>query len=238
MAKKAAKHAGKLQKKVAVVPKAAAFDWITPDLRVLAMPVSDLILDPKNAKDHGESDLEKLSQSLKKYGQRKPINVQVTPQGNIIRAGNGTYLAALKLGWTHIAAVKIEEDDASATGFAIADNRLSELSTWNKDRLNELLGEFNFDDDFIGALATDLLESLDADASAALEDLEPTEPQPESPPAGGSDSAEKKPRANGQTTGPRISDWKIVIDCEDEMQQQALLDEFDQRKMKCRALMS
>lgn len=111
---------------------------IAEPLRQLAIPIDSLHLDPANARVHGEKNLAAIKASLAQFGQRKPIVVQRA--GMIVRAGNGTVTAAKALGWTEIAAVVLDDDNATAAQFAIADNRTAELAEWDPDVLATLLG--------------------------------------------------------------------------------------------------
>lgn len=108
---------------------------IHPSLASLAVPIASLVADPRNARLHSERNLRSIEDSLKAHGQRKPIVVQLP--GRVVRAGNGTMEAAQRLGWTHLAAVMVEESDAEALAFAIRDNRTAELAEWNLEVLAE-----------------------------------------------------------------------------------------------------
>ena len=123
-------------------------DNIIEQLKPLAVDIKDVKLDKKNARmGH---DVGKISASLIKYGQRKPIVVNKNTM--IIEAGNGTYQAAKAINWSHIAAVFVEDDEHTATGYALADNRLAELSEWNEANLLKSLShlgeEFFLVDEF------------------------------------------------------------------------------------------
>jgi DNA modification methylase len=74
--------------------------------------------------------------SLTSFGQRFPVVVQ--SKKNIVRAGNARLEAAKRLGWTHIAAIFVDESDLEATAFAIADNRTAELAGWDNGVLAQL----------------------------------------------------------------------------------------------------
>ena len=124
------------------------FVHIVEPLRALAVDLRELIHDPANARTHDRRNLDAIKASLRAYGQRTPIVVQITSDGRrIIRKGNGTTQAARELAeggdprWWMIAAVEVREDSLSATGYAIADNRTSELAAWDDDVLGALLQE-------------------------------------------------------------------------------------------------
>ncbi len=133
---------------------------VVESLQGLLEEIDTLQFDPKNARKHGEKNLEAIKSSLLKFGQRMPIVVQ--KDGMIVRAGNGRLQSAKELGWTHIAAVVVDESDVDAVAFAITDNRTSELAEWNSDvlvdHLKDLVGDdynmvpFGWDSDELGSL--------------------------------------------------------------------------------------
>ena len=108
----------------------------------LKVCVSSVQEDPHNARAHNDESTTQVADSLSQYGQRKPI--VVNSKTGHVEAGNGTLRAAKKLGWTHIAAVYVDDDHNTATGYAIADNRVAELSDWNTPALKALFD--NIDD--------------------------------------------------------------------------------------------
>lgn len=112
---------------------------IAQPLRPLAVPVADLTPDPANARLHPDRNLDAIEASLRVYGQRKPIVVR--REGMVVEAGNGTLEAAKRMGWTHVAAVLVDDDSVTATGYAIADNRTAELAVWDEEALARLLSE-------------------------------------------------------------------------------------------------
>lgn len=116
----------------------ANLSYIAEDIRGLALPIATLVPDPKNARSHDKDNLAAIKASLAKFGQRRPIVINVA-NGSVIEAGNGVYLAATELGWTHLAAVRVHDDPANQTGYALADNRTAELADWNDGVLRELL---------------------------------------------------------------------------------------------------
>lgn len=96
------------------------------------IPIEKLILDPCNVRKHNEKNLHAIKGSLARFGQTKPI---VVNNENIVIAGNGTLEAARALGWSEINIVRTTLAGAEATAYAIADNRTSELASWDMDSL-------------------------------------------------------------------------------------------------------
>ena len=152
-------------------------DHIAEGLRTLAVDITTLRQDPANARLHNEQNLEAIMSSLSKFGQRKPV--VVNKRDGIVEAGNGTLQAAKSLGWSHVAAVFVDDDPATATGFAIADNRTAELATWDEETLGKLLEsigdempaiELGFSDEQLAEIMAPLQED------PIGEDIEPTEP--------------------------------------------------------------
>ena len=117
------------------------------------VPIDSISPDPANARTHGERNLEAIRDSLRAFGQQKPI---VVDSRGIVIAGNGTLEAAKRLGWTEIAIVRTDLEPSQATAFGIADNRTGELADWNEEVLRSLLD--TMDDDMLDVLAFDQKE--------------------------------------------------------------------------------
>lgn len=105
--------------------------------------ISELLLDPANARKHGEKNLGSIKASLKRFGQQKPI---VVDAGGVVVAGNGTLAAAQSLGWDSIDVVRTKLKGAEATAYAIADNRTAELAEWDESALAETLAALQNDE--------------------------------------------------------------------------------------------
>ena len=117
------------------------FSYIVDQLQHLAVPIDTLHPDASNARKHNEKNMDAIVASLHKFGQRTPIVVQKS--GMIVRAGNGRLAAAKSLGWSHIAAVIVDDSSVDAVSFAIADNRTAELAEWDKETLAALLNSLD-----------------------------------------------------------------------------------------------
>lgn len=110
---------------------------IAEPLRPLAVAVDTLVLDPANVRLHNARNLETIKGSLQRFGFRQPVVVQ--RQGMVVRAGNARVTVARELGWSHVPAVIVDEQDVEATAYAIADNRTAELAEWDDAALADLL---------------------------------------------------------------------------------------------------
>lgn len=150
---------------------------IHESLREMAVPISSLQFDPKNARKHDRRNLDAIKTSLEKFGFRQPIIVQ--KQGMIVRAGNGRMMASQELGWTHIPALIVDEAEAAAVAYAIADNRTAELAEWDFDVLSdylqmlpeEYLENVGFDENELATLLTHSEDwaKMEEDAKAGIE---------------------------------------------------------------------
>ena len=98
---------------------------IAEPLRHLARPIGEFRLLDGNPR---RGDVASVKRSLKRFGQRKPIVVR---DDGTVEAGNTTLKAALELGWSEIAVAAFGDDDATAKAFALADNRTSELGSFD-----------------------------------------------------------------------------------------------------------
>lgn len=115
--------------------------YIAAPLRGLAVEIASLSLDPHNVRIHGDDDLAALAASLSAFGQRRPIVVQRSTR--VVRAGNGIVQAAQRLGWSHVAALVVDDDDSTARAFAIADNKTGTLAGWDDRALASALSELS-----------------------------------------------------------------------------------------------
>jgi ParB-like chromosome segregation protein Spo0J len=93
-------------------PETVGPERISAALAPLAVPLGELILDPQNAREHPEENLDQIKLSLVTYGQTKPVVIR---QGTkVVIAGNGLVMAARALGWLKVAAAPVELDDKQA----------------------------------------------------------------------------------------------------------------------------
>jgi len=148
--------------------------------------IKDLKSDHKNARKRTDRSANLIAESLQRYGAARSI---VIDEDNRILAGNGTIEGAKAAGiknvrvietdGTEIIAVKrtgLTEDEK--IGLALADNRTSDLSDWDKDMLQRLSEEHDIAPWFN---ADDLAEILGTVEQLPAEGLTDADDVPEAP---------------------------------------------------------
>src|ERR1700690_2349411 len=141
---------------------------VKPKVRIV--PISQLVLDGKNANKGTKRGRELLDESLEKYGAGRSV---VVDRLNRVIAGNKTVEAAVAAGMKSIAVIETDgsslvavqradldlKRDKKARELAIADNRVGEIDLdwnpevlasldvdltqfWNENELNSLLKDF------------------------------------------------------------------------------------------------
>ena len=113
----------------------------------------------KNARRHSERNVIDIINSLTLHGQVTPI---VVDSKNVIRKGNGTFLAAQQLGWKTLWVVPYlkahnapegAEDEEKLRAYQLQDNRSAETSEWDYEQLRqdyEYLKKAGFDVALLG----------------------------------------------------------------------------------------
>lgn len=124
------------------------------------------------------AELALLVKSVEHYGWTNPILAQ-TGTDRII-AGHGRLEAAKALGIKEVPVIYLDLADRDADAYTIADNRLSELSTWDKTLLKDILEDLDdggFDLDLTGFDEAALEELM----TAAPPEAETTPSMPSKP---------------------------------------------------------
>jgi len=99
--------------------------------------ITDITPYGNNPKDHPQKSIEKIAESITKFGWQQPI---VVDEHNVIIIGHGRFAAAQHMGLTTIP-VKVAEglSEEQTKTLRIADNKLPSFSPWNEEALiNEL----------------------------------------------------------------------------------------------------
>ena len=129
--------------------------------RVEHVPPGSLQGNPANARKHGKKQLQQIAASIRRFGFLVPL---VVDDAGMVAAGHGRLTAALELGLPEVPVIRarfLTDDDRRA--FALAENRVSELSEWDEDllaaELNALF-DSGYDLDVTGFTTVDLDFSL------------------------------------------------------------------------------
>lgn len=122
-------------------------------LEVIYLPATSLKPHPQNPRVHSDKQVLQIARSIEAFGFNVPILVD--DRQNVV-AGHGRLLAARKLGWDTVPVIKLNHlSESQYAAFLIADNRLTENSTWDEQLLGEQLKvlsemELDFDLEVIG----------------------------------------------------------------------------------------
>ncbi len=140
---------------------------ISETLMPLAVSVECVHHDPNNVRTHSERNIESVMESLRTFGQQKPI---VALEDGTVIAGNATLESARRLGWTEVAVSYFKGTQQEATAYAITDNRSAELADWNWGDLTQQLRdlETEFDLELLGWGEKDLQPLFASDFDPSL----------------------------------------------------------------------
>lgn len=93
-------------------------------------PIAELKPAPRNARKHSKAQLARLERSVGEFGMINPI---VRDENNVIICGHGRLEAAKRRGESAVPTFQVRGwDDGKKRLFALADNRIAELSTWDE----------------------------------------------------------------------------------------------------------
>jgi DNA modification methylase len=110
-------------------------------ITVVIRKISELKLDPRNARVHTRRQIRRLARSIEAFDFNVPVLIDSA--GNVI-AGHCRILACQLLGWSEVPTICLDHlTEAQARAFKIADNRLTEISVWDDKLLGEQLKELS-----------------------------------------------------------------------------------------------
>jgi DNA modification methylase len=110
-------------------------------LAIAYRPIDQLKLDPTNPRRHSKKQVRQIANSIQDFGFNVPI---LTDRYGTVIAGHGRLLAAKLLGMTEVPTLGLDHlTPAQIRAFMIADNRLTEISTWDDRLLAEQLKELS-----------------------------------------------------------------------------------------------
>jgi hypothetical protein len=101
-------------------------------LRIVYRQVETLKLDPGNPRVHSKKQIRQIANSIRVFGFNVPILID---RHNNVIAGHGRLLACRELGIAEVPTLRLDHlTPAQVDAFMIADNRLTEIGSWD-DRL-------------------------------------------------------------------------------------------------------
>src|SRR6185437_13000608 len=125
----------------------------TTPLEVTYLRTTSLKPDPRNPRVHTDKQVRQIAQSIESFGFNVPLLIDEQQQ---VIAGHGRLMAARKMGSDTVPTIKLGHlTESQRMAFLIADNRLTENSTWDERMLGEQLKilselELDFDLEAIG----------------------------------------------------------------------------------------
>jgi DNA modification methylase len=151
--------------------------------------ISDLRSDHKNARKRTDRSATLIEESLKRYGAARSV---VIDEDNRILAGNGTVDAAKRAGISKVRVIETEGDEIIAVkrtgltedqkiGLALADNRTSDLSEWDKEMLHQLSEEHDITPWFEAEDLTEIMGEVEVIPPEGLTDADDVPEVPEEP---------------------------------------------------------
>lgn len=182
--------------------------------KLIKMDPNDLIPYEKNARIHSDESLQILMNSISTNDFLDPIEVD---RNMVIVSGHGRRLAALKLGLKEVDVI-VHEDltPEKADEYRLTHNRSAEMSSWNWELVDELVGELSSDFNMADfGFFDDTIDEFDPE-----EFME--EPEDVAPQRGMADGEEQ---------------YKLIVFCTNAGEQSDLKDEMESRGFDCRAIL-
>jgi len=106
-------------------------------LRIEMLDPASLNPNPRNARTHTDKQIAQIAASIGRFGFVVPI---IVDDDNNIIAGHGRWAASKQLGSSEVPAIRVQFlSEADRRAFALADNRIAELSGWDENLLAEEL---------------------------------------------------------------------------------------------------
>ncbi len=110
-------------------------------LSTTQISVDSVKQDSRNPRVHSPKQIKQIARSIQSFGFNVPILIDKESK---ILCGHGRYLAAKQLGMPEVPIIRLDHlSPEQAKAFAIADNRLTENSTWDEILLGEVFAELS-----------------------------------------------------------------------------------------------
>ena len=151
--------------------------------------ISDLRSDHKNARKRTDRSAALIKESITRYGAARSI---VIDEENRILAGNGTIEGAKAAGIKNVRIIETNGDEIIAVkrtgltedqkiGLALADNRTSDLSEWDKEMLHQLSEEHDITPWFEVEDLAEIMGEVEVIPAEGLTDADDVPEAPEEP---------------------------------------------------------
>jgi DNA modification methylase len=111
------------------------------DLKVVYRRIEALKPDPANPRLHSKKQIRQIAHSIETFGFNVPVLVDAELK---VIAGHGRLLACGELDWTEVPTLCLDHlTPAQARAFMIADNRLTEIASWDDKLLAQQLKDLS-----------------------------------------------------------------------------------------------
>lgn len=141
-------------------------------IKIVYKNINDLI-EYKNNPRNNNGAVKEVAESIKNYGFKVPI---VIDKNNVIVCGHTRVKASKLLNINEIPCIVADDlNEEELNAFRLVDNRVSEFSNWDYEKLKEELK--NIDDNFIEQLK--FIEELDVNDDDFIKDTEITKEKEE-----------------------------------------------------------
>lgn len=111
-------------------------------MEIVNKKVDELIPYENNPRYNDEA-VEYVANSIKEFGFKVPI---IVDKNNVIVAGHTRYKASLELGLDEVPTIIADDlTEEQIKAFRLADNKVSEKSSWNFELLDEELNDIDID---------------------------------------------------------------------------------------------
>ena len=175
-------------------------------MNITNIEISELKEYENNPRLINDEAIEKVAKSIEEFGFKVPI---IVDEDNVIVAGHTRKLAAQSIGMDEVPVIIADDlTEEQIKAFRLADNKVSEFSEWDFEKLEEEIN--NIENGFTGFTAEDIekMFGADDDEEESFDDV--------------GDNLEKT--------------MEVIIECEDEKTQQELYERLTEEGYSCRVL--
>ena len=116
-------------------------------MNIVQKKLTDLVPYENNPRNNDDA-VDYVAESIKEFGFKVPI---IIDKNNVIVAGHTRYKACEKLGIEEVPCLIADDlTEEQIKAFRLADNKVSEVATWDFEKLDLELSELDFDMELFG----------------------------------------------------------------------------------------